>query len=300
MSDDAKTLVTTMGGQAQVVTFALDWFLAQGEAIGEVVVLHLSPDDPRVGKALAQLAAEFAGDRYAHAGQPLRFRHVSVIDGRGPLLDIRDEAAAEATWQAVYGTIADLKRGGRVLHLCVAGGRRIMGLMAASAAMMHFGHRDRLWHLYTPDELRKRAFEGAVMHAGPAGGVRLIQVPVVPLGIYLPGLPALARQGEAGPPASEREVGRRVQVMDEAEQQCCMAVCERLTGRQRQVLELFAQGLSPQEAGERLCISLNTLNTHKTAILAECRNVWALDSERKLDYHFLHVKFGLYFGCDSV
>lgn len=39
----SKTLITTMGGQAQVVTFALDWLLAQGEPIGEVIVLHLSP-----------------------------------------------------------------------------------------------------------------------------------------------------------------------------------------------------------------------------------------------------------------
>jgi CRISPR-associated protein Csx14 len=140
MSDDVKTLVTTMGGQAQVVTFALDWFLAQGEPVREVIVLHLSPEDTRVSGALAQLAAEFPNDHYAHTGQPLRFRHVPVCDGRGPLLDIRDEAAAEATWQTVYRLVADLKRDGHTLHLCIAGGRRIMGLMAASAAMMHFGH----------------------------------------------------------------------------------------------------------------------------------------------------------------
>lgn len=41
-------LLVTMGGQPQVVTFALDWLLAHGEIIREVVVLHLSllPDLP--------------------------------------------------------------------------------------------------------------------------------------------------------------------------------------------------------------------------------------------------------------
>src|SRR5574340_113683 len=95
-----KTLVTTMGGQAQVVTFALDWLLAQGESIDQVIVLHLSPEDPRVNKALSQLAAEFS-----RAPQPARLRTVPLGDRQHALSDIRDEAAAEATWQTVYRLI---------------------------------------------------------------------------------------------------------------------------------------------------------------------------------------------------
>lgn len=35
-----STLAVTMGGQAQVVTFALDWLPTQGEPMREVIVLH--------------------------------------------------------------------------------------------------------------------------------------------------------------------------------------------------------------------------------------------------------------------
>ncbi len=281
-----------MGGQAQVVTFALDWFLAQGEPIGEVIVLHLSPDDPRVRKALEQLAAEFAGGQYAYAQRPMQFARVPISGGAGPVLDIRDEAAAEAAWQTVYRLIADLKSQGRTLHVCLAGGRRIMGLMAMSAAVLHFGHQDRLWHLYTADELRKRAFEGAVMHAGPGDDLRLIQVPIAPLGAYFPGLQALIRP--TGLPSGE-VMRQHVQAMDETERKRCQAVWERLTPRPRDVLRALAQGLTPQEAAEQLHINLKTIDAHKTVILNECRNEWAFESDQRLNYHFLQEKFGLFF-----
>jgi CRISPR-associated protein Csx14 len=38
----AATLIATIGGQPQVVTFALDALLAQGEEIAEVYIVHLT------------------------------------------------------------------------------------------------------------------------------------------------------------------------------------------------------------------------------------------------------------------
>lgn len=224
----------------------------------------------------------------------MSLRNVSICDERGALPDIRDEAAAEATWQAVYRLVADLKNQGRRLHVCIAGGRRIMGLMAMSAAMLHFGHQDRLWHLYTPDELRRRAFEGAVMHVGPEGGVRLIQVPMAPLGAYFPGLQALARPVLPAAPA------RPADGLDEVERARCLAVLGRLTPRQREVLGGLAGGLAPQEVAERLGISLKTVDTHKTAILGECRSEWALDEAQTFDYHFLRNRFGAFVEHGSI
>jgi CRISPR-associated protein Csx14 len=285
-----KILVTTMGGQAQVVTFALDWLLAQGEAIHEVIVLHLSPDDPRVQRALDQLAAEFPGDRYAHTSQPMRFRKTPICDRNSPLCDIRDEAAAEATWQTVYQVIAELKGQGRALHVCLAGGRRVMGLMAMSAAMLHFDHRDKLWHLYTPDELRQRAFEGAVMHVRSSEGVRLIQVPLAPWGAYFPGLRQMV-----GVPAA-RVIQAQTDWLESDERARCQRVVARLTERQRAVLQLFAAGRTPQEVAEAFSLSLKTVDTHKTTILAECRNEWAASPGGRLDYHFLRSKFGPFFA----
>ena len=51
-----SVMVATIGGQPQVVTFALDALLARGEQVREVVVLHLSPRNPRFGRALSRLS----------------------------------------------------------------------------------------------------------------------------------------------------------------------------------------------------------------------------------------------------
>ena len=280
-----STLVVTMGGQAQVVTFALDWLVTQSEPIREVVVLHLATPDARHRRALEQVTAEFHGDRYD--GQPCRLRLVPVRRVGERVADIRDETDAEATWQTVYELLSTLRAQGRSLHLCIAGGRRMMGLLILSAAMLLCGHHDRVWHMYTPDAFLEAARDGAIMHARREDGVRLIQVPVVPWGAYIPALRDLAQT-----PA--HVIAAQTAWLDEAERDRCRAVMERLTERQREVLHVIADGHSPQSVAEQLSITLNTVNSHKTVILAECRTAWGLPEDTHLSYHFLREKFGLY------
>lgn len=280
------TLISTMGGQAQVVTFALDDLLSRGEEVREVYVLHLSPAaDPRVRRALDQLADEFAGDRYQ--GRPCRFRPLVIRTRAGlPLADIRDESDTDQVWMEVYRLLSELKGQGKRLHLCIAGGRRIIGVLALSAAMLLFGHQDCVWHMYTPRDFLERARDGAILHARPEDGVRLIQIPMVPWGSYFPALGELT-QATAG-----RVVAASVQRLEEADLRRCEAVWKRLTLRQREVLLAFAAGDTPQEVAERLHITLKTVDTHKTMILAECRNAWGLPEGQHMSYHFLREKFG--------
>ncbi len=285
MTNEHSTLVVTLGGQAQVVTFALDALLARRESVQQVIVLHLAAEQPRVAKALAQLAREFVNEQYAYARVPMRYRTIPLGDARGALRDIRDENDAEVIWQAVYALIADLKAQAQTLHLCLAGGRRLIGLMAMSAAMLLFDHQDRLWHLFTPDEWRQRAFEGAVMHVTPEAGVRLIQVPLVPWGAYFPGLHALT-----GMP-SARVVAHQDLWLASDERLRGQHVLAQLSERQREVLRAFAAGFTPQQVAERLMISLKTVDSHKTVILELCRNEWQIPPGTRLDYHFLRDKF---------
>jgi len=177
--------------------------------------------------------------------------------GDKKLPDIQNEAAADATWATVYHLLRSLKAQERSLHLCIAGGRRMMGLLTLSAAMLLCGHHDKVWHMYTPPKFLERARDGAILHAHPGDGVRLIQVPVVPWGAYIPALRDLAR-----PPA--QVIAAQTAWLDAGERACCQAALEHLTGRQREVLREFALGHSPQEVAERLNISLKTVDTHKT------------------------------------
>jgi CRISPR-associated protein Csx14 len=272
-----KVALVTMGGQAQVVTFAVDGLLAMGESLSRVLVLHLSPEDPRVRRALSQLSAEFAGGQYR--GRPLEFRHIPLQALGRPLTAITDGAEAEAVWTLARDLVAALKEEGRTLHLCIAGGPRLLALTLTTAAMLHCDHQDRLWHLYTSPEFLAQAREGAILHAPPEAGVRLIPVPLVPWGAYFPALRALARPPAAAPTLAPEDAA------------ACAAVWARLTERQREVLRALASGLSLQDAAEQLGMTLKTLDSHKSQILAECRIAWGIPEDVRLNYHFLREKF---------
>jgi len=267
-----------MGGQAQVVTFALDALLGQGECVVSVLVLHMSSEDPRVRRALSQLSAEFAGEQYY--GHPMQFRHLAVHTDGHPLPVICEPHEAEAAWAMGRDLLAELKRQGNPLHVCIAGGPRLLALTLTSAAMLHCEHRDRLWHLYTPRDFLEQARDGAILHAPPDAGVRLLPVPLVPWGAYFPALRTLTQP--TTPPA----------LVEPGDMACCATAWAHLTAREQEVLATLAEGFLPQEAADHLNISLKTLDTHKTRILAECRIAWAMPEDTFLTYHFLREKFG--------
>lgn len=287
------TLICTVGGQPQVVTFALDALLSQNIPITELIILHLMPRQARLQRALDKLAAEFAGGTYGK--RPLRVQFIPIQMGGRPLQDIYDAADANASWEAINQLIIDLKNEHRILHICISGGRRILGLLTMSAAMLHFGHQDELWHMYTPYDLRQAADEGAIMHAPANADFRLIRVPMMPWGSYFPALRQLVRPA----PNGDVLAGPRT-ALDRAEQARCRAVLERLTERQRDVLLAFAAGLNPQQVAEKLFISIKTVDSHKTVILAECRNEWALAEETWLDYRFIADKFETFAQHENV
>ena len=289
-------LIATLGGQPQVLTFALDDLLARGEQIDEVIAIHAAAATPAMQASLARVVEAFAGGRYgAHA---CRLRLHAIQTGSAALHsaalrdfagDISDEADAEVTWQTVHRLLSDLKAQKRRLHLAATGGPRLIGLLAMSAATLLFDHLDRLWHLYTPRPLREAASGGAILHVAPDAGVRLIQVPMAPWGAYFPALRELASA------TSAQALAARERWMDDGERARCRAVESRLTGRQIDVLRAFAAGLNPQEAAERLSISLKTVDTHKTAVLDQCRIAWSVPDGQRLTYHDLRRWFERYY-----
>lgn len=260
-----------------MVTLALDALFAQGESCDAVLVLHLDPQQPRVQRALAQLEAEFAS---GYRGRLLLWQHHTLHDGATPLGAITDARAAEAVWTQARDLLSSLKRAGQRLHLCIAGGPRLLALTLLSAALLHCDHHDRLWHLYTPADFLAQAREGALLHAPPEAGVRLVPVPLVPWGAYFPALRELAQATLRPTPPPQSDSAR------------CTAVWAQLTERERVALTALAEGALPQEAAEVLGITLKTLDTYKTRILAECRAAWELEEDCWLTYRFIQEKFG--------
>lgn len=275
-------LIATLGGQPQIITFALDALLAQGEPITQLYVLHLTPTSPRWQQSIQKVLAEFSQQHYH--GHPCTVHRFPILAGQTPLPEIRNEREAEVAGQAIRSLLAQLKVEGHKLHLCVAGGRRMLALLVTSAAMLLCDHQDRLWHMYTPEATQARAKEGALMHAQPTDGVQLIPAPLVPWGAYFPALRALAL-----PPA--QAVAQQIGQLSATNDLQCRQVYKALTERQQEILLAFVRGNTPQDVAEALHISLSTVNSHKTVILAECRVAWGLAEEARLDYRFFKEHF---------
>ena len=301
MTSSSPIFLVTLGGKAQVATFALDCLLDQGVSVRDVVVFHYAPADPthRLHRALSQVQQQFVNGRYPAQGGELRtqthlcrFRAVPMRDRNGRrLVDIDSAAAVNGVWQTMNQVIGELKAQNRELHLCLTGGRRLMGLLGMSVAALHFTYRDRLWHLYTPDDLCQAAGEGKILHAPPNGATPfLLEVPIMPGSETFP----MLRQLLSASPA-EVIAARRTH-LEKVDQTRCQQVWQKLTRRQREVLSLLASGQSPQDVAIELCITLGTVSTHQHAIYNACREAWLLPNDESLDYHWVERHFGRWSG----
>ena len=285
MPDHMHILLATLGGQPQVVTFTLDLLLNADFPISEVIVIHPKASQPRLQRSLECLSAEFAGDYYKAADRVIHFRsHVLQLDG-APINDITDDSHADGTLDTIHQLIGDLKRQGHRIHLSVTGGRRLMSLLAIPVASFNFDRHDHIWHIYTPDHIVEQVRDGKRMHVPLDAGVRLIKGQFISLGAYVydPSQPFRTAQA------------RQLTQMDAQEHARCTSVTERLTDRELDVLRAFAKGLTQQEVVKELGITTKTVDRHKTKLLDICREVWAIDPNTRIGYHFLYKTFAPFF-----
>src|SRR5579859_3052985 len=280
-----------LGGQPQVVTFTLDLLLRHDFPIREVIVIHPHAAHPRLQHSLACLNAEFDGDCYRFDDQVItcHFRPKVLELDAMPLDDIADSTGAKGARETIYHFIQELKRQPRHIHLSVTGGRRLMSLLAISAAQLKFDPFDHIWHIYTPEAVKEQAREGKLMHVPPDADIKLIEVPFIPLGAYFAGIEQVAESTQA------------VQHhMDVQERRRCERVEQALAHkRPLDILKAYACGMSPQEVASALNIAPSTVSTHTTRIFDECRIAWDLVEDHPLTYHFLREHFGMYFGYNE-
>ncbi len=288
-TEPGHILLATLGRQPQVVTFTLDLLLKQGIPIQDVIVVHPA-EYPDIDQAIERLSAEFPGDIYKETGRSIRLRRHVLRLYEQPLADITDERSADGALNAMDRLIYDLKLQEYTIHFSITGGRRLMGFLSFSAALLNFGSADHLWHIHTPEEVKQRARNGAVMHAQPEDNVHLIEVPFARLA-----QPILLRLLSSEPTNARRVMSEQEKREHAEQQQHCRRVVESITPTQRKVLRAFARGLAPQEVALELGREMTTISTHTNMLLRECRNTWNVPEGKRLDYHFLHNMFADYF-----
>jgi CRISPR-associated protein Csx14 len=282
------TLVATLGGQPQIVTFTLDLLLKRGIPIYEVIVVHPAAS-PYIQQSLERLNAEFVGDRYIFEGRSLTIHlrqqvlthYDSVID------DIVDETTASGALDTIGELIRSLKQQQRIIHFSISAGRRLMTFLSFSAALLYFETPDELLHLYTPEHVKERVDKSGAMHVAPEDGRRLIEVPFARAA--QPFLALMLNRSPSDTIQTQREQQRA------EEQKRCQQVVDALNDRSREVLRAITQGLHPREVAEALHLDSSTISYYAGKIYRECRNAWDVPEDIRVDYHFIQAKFANYF-----
>ena len=280
MAQQKTIFVATCGGQPQIVTFALDQLLAEGEAIEMVHLVYLQPRSDRLKKAMGKLLDVLRSEpRYTH----LKVVKHPIYINRTHVTDVINSEDAALVWEFINQLITSLKQSGYRMHLCISGGRRILGMLMMSAASVHFYPNDKIWHMFTPDQIQAKAREGAMMHLPPDSGFQLVEVPMLPLGTIFVSMRNI------------NHFNQKRAFLDSQQEERCLEVIETLTSRQKDVLEQFALGLTPDEVSEKLVISIHTVDSHKRRIFEKCRDAWDLPEDNRLTYHFLADQFEPFF-----
>ncbi len=290
-----QTLVATLGGQPQVVTFTLDLLLRHGITIGEVIVIHPRAAQSHLRHAIECLNAEFTGDHYRIDGHLINchFRPKILELDHIPLDDITDNTSAKGTRDTIYSFFEELKQQPRHIHLSVTGGRRLMSLLAISAAQLKFDSFDHIWHIYTPEALKQQVRDGAQMHVPANSGVNLIEVPFFPIADYVPFLSQPFPSAQAAQQAGKAQ-------MDAQERVRCDAFVQKITPRQLDILRGIAEGLTIQAIASQLYLSIKTVYTHKDRLLDVCATVWDVSEHGPFDQHFLYRHFSRYFETEKA
>jgi CRISPR-associated protein Csx14 len=165
-----ELLIVALGSEPQVITIALDSLLSSGHNIDRIAVVYTVA--PVVLEALNRLKAEFESGYYGH----IALDTVRLHGQYGEIQDFRNHSDVQALLQLFYQKIRDAKKAGKVVHLCISGGRKVMGIMAMVAAQLLFGPRDRVWHLITEGW---KPGDDRIMHPMDSRQHALVEVPVL-------------------------------------------------------------------------------------------------------------------------
>lgn len=281
------TFVATLGGQPQIVTFTLDLLLKRGIPISEVIVVYPAAS-PHIQESLKRLRAEFAKGYYLFEGRSfaMRFRQQALSHYDSVIDDIVDETTASGALDTIGELIRSLKQQ-RIIHFSISGGRRLMAFLSFSAALLYFETPDELLHLYTPEKVQERSDKSRDMHFAAVEGRRLIEVPFARAA-----QPFFALMLNCS--TSDTIQTQREQHAAE-EQKRCQQVVTALSDRSREILQALAQGLHPRQVAEKMCLDASTISYYTGKIYRECRNVWNVPENFRLDYHFVQAKFAQYY-----
>lgn len=278
--------MATLGVEPQVVTITLDALLKQGRGVREVTVVYT--EAPGVAQALAAIAGEFSRGTYPG----ITLRQIPVVSPKGPVADFRTEEDLQGLLCTLYGVVRRLRQQGSIVHLCISGGRKVMGIMGMVVAQLLFGPEDHVWHLLTegwhPGAERR-------LHLPVAKKVWLVPVPV----LRWSETGALMRTvAELGDPAEVvawyERLSRNARTRRQEE-----FIHRWLTRAEREVVRLACRGLDNASIAKALYKSEQTVANQLRNVYEKLRE-WLGDVPHNVDRNVLIAEFAPYFSLTEA
>lgn len=277
----SEALIATLGVEPQVVTITLDCLLAGGRNIGEAVVIYT--ESPGVYEALKVIEDEFA--RPAYPGMVLR--SVPVTSREGAVRDFRTDEDLRGLLRTLYAEVRRARQAGNIVHLCVSGGRKAMGIVGMVVAQLLFGPEDHVWHLITEGW---RPGAGRHLHLPAGEKVWLVPVPVLRWSEAGTLMQAVAEMNDpAEVVAWYEKLSRAGEVKRQRE------FIERwLTRAEREVVRLACRGLDNAAIAAALCKQEQTVANQLRGVYEKLRE-WLGYPAGNVDRSVLIARFAPYF-----
>jgi CRISPR-associated protein Csx14 len=267
-------LVTTLGAEAPVISITTQLLLAQGVPLAGVELLHTIPTDPAIRSALAAVQSAFAD----------RTQWPTLIATQLPVTDVLSPGELDAFANALFGVLKKWLRLGHTVHLLLAGGRKSMAMIGVTTAQLLFGPEDRIWYLYSDDNLRASGRHTL----RSTDDARLVQIPLPPPLTA----PIYGHALEAETPDEARSLLAR-QVVEQRRR----FVEDELTPAEREVARFVVQDVATVgEIAARLHKSPKTVTNQLTSIYAKLEAVFGLQADVGVKREFLRRELGGWFG----
>lgn len=277
----SEILIATLGIEPQVVTITLDRLLADGRPISAVTVVYT--ENPQVQQALATIRTEFAAQVYPG----VELRAVPVTSRHGPVGDFYTDEDLRGLLRTLYAEVRRARQAGYAVHLCVSGGRKVMGILAMVVAQLLFEPEDHVWHLITegwqPGSERR-------LHLPAEEKVWLVSVPVLrwsEAGTLMQAVTELEDPAEIM--AWYEKLSRAAQMNRRRE-----FVRHWLTPAEREVVRLACCGLDNAAIAAQLCKQEQTVANQLGRVYEKLRE-WLGYPSGTVDRSVLIAEFAPYF-----
>lgn len=275
-------LIATLGVEPQVVSLALDE-LREEHWIDLTVVLHTDSTVAPIAQSYKRLRGELP--HYREATPPVKFRFAAICDEAGnALTDVLTEADAKATLRAIYREVLEVKRAGRRVHLCIAGGRKVMSAYGTAVAQLLFDENDRCWHLMSEGNLLRDKH----MHAAKSEDCHLVPVPIIGWSAIPPIATDLAKTDDPWQAIEQQKQLRRQEEHNRRRD----FTQRQLTPAENELLHLLAQsGGSNDDLAQGLHRSRKTVSNQLSAIFAKYHDFQNFSNHAKVDRGILIAHF---------